>query len=225
MASRHGPTPAEESRETTLSPSPTTQATTCSTRGRTKGSGGTTAPPGPKPAEESRASESTPSPTTQRTTCSTLGGAFINGVWKYDGTSWVYTSGGVSGCFALSLTYDSVDNLLFAGSYSLGVWKYDGTSWTNTGGGVSRNSIYSLAYDSGLLYAGTDWGRVWKYDGTSWTDTGGGVSGSEIHSLVYDAGHNLLYAGSGNGVWKYEGAGPRAPLSQLPSMSHRPGIL
>ncbi|MBU4173864.1 MAG: hypothetical protein KJ686_03025 [Actinobacteria bacterium] len=127
------------------------------------------------------------------------------------GTSWTDTGGGLSGYTIYSLAYDSVHNVLYAGTGSIGVWKYDGTIWTNTGGGVSGYSIPSLAYDSthDVLYAGTSNG-VWKYDGTIWTDTGGGVL-SCIFSLAYDSSHNLLYAVASNvetnsyGVWKYDG--------------------
>ncbi|MCG2795593.1 MAG: hypothetical protein L6427_07005, partial [Actinomycetia bacterium] len=135
------------------------------------------------------------------------------------GTTWTnISSGGMSGCWAASLAYDSAHNLLYAGTSRRGVWKYDGTTWADTGGRVSSYDIRSLTYDSAhnLLYSGcydttsfTGKG-VWKYDGATWTDTGGGVSSYSIESLAYDSVHNVLYAGvgmpPGSGVWKYDGA-------------------
>jgi len=81
-------------------------------------------------------------------------GTDSNGVWKYDGTTWTDTGGGISSSGILSLAYDSGHSLLYAGCDSAtgidsGVWKYDGTTWTSAGGGVSSYQILSLAYDSG----------------------------------------------------------------------------
>jgi Family of unknown function (DUF5719) len=136
-------------------------------------------------------------------------GTYGQGVWKYDGTTWTDTDGGVSSYEIYSLAYDSGQNLLYAGTNNHGVWKYDGTNWTDTDGGVSSYRIPSLACDSGhnLLYAGTAGHGVWKYNGTTWTDTDGGVSSHILYifSLAYDSTHNLLYAGTDLGVWKYNG--------------------
>jgi len=135
-------------------------------------------------------------------------GTYGQGVWKYDGTTWTNTGGGVSSYEIYSLAYDSGRNLLYAGTNDHGVWKYDGTTWTDTDGGVSSYRVPSLACDSGhdLLYAGTSKNGVWKYDGTTWTDTDGGLSSYfYIFSLAYDSGRNLLYAGTSGGVWKYNG--------------------
>ncbi len=124
--------------------------------------------------------------------------------------SWTNISGSVSSYSIQSLAYDSVHNLLYAGTFGNGVWVCTTPSttpnWTDTGGGVSTFDIEALAYDSthNVLYAGTEMG-VWQYHGTTWTNTVGGVS-NDIWSLAYDSVHNLLYAGTvGNGVWKYDG--------------------
>ena len=54
------------------------------------------------------------------------------GVWKYDGTSWTDSGGGVSSYYIESLACDSGHNLLYASCYDpstntgKGVWKYEG---------------------------------------------------------------------------------------------------
>jgi hypothetical protein len=56
----------------------------------------------------------------------------VDGVWKYDGTTWADTGGAVSSYEIDSLAYDSDHNLIYASCYDpstntgTGVWKYDG---------------------------------------------------------------------------------------------------
>ncbi|MBU4176146.1 MAG: DUF5719 family protein [Actinomycetia bacterium] len=129
------------------------------------------------------------------------------GVWKYDGSTWSATGGGVSTYNVESLAYDATHDILYCGTHGHGVWKYDGTTWTDTSSSVTY--AYSLAYDTthDLLYAASDINNgVYKYNGTSWTNTGGAVSSHPVYGLAYDVDQNRVYAGTnGYGVWKYDG--------------------
>jgi len=152
------------------------------------------------------------------------------GVWKYDGTGWANTSGGVARFWISSLAYDSIHDLLYAGeSRGWGAWRYNGSKWSEVGGKLSHYSIECMAYDptNNLLYAGcTDvyseiYAKgVWKYDGGAWIATGGAVSDCTILSVLYDPTQDLLYAGcydsvitgstyprlpSTRGLWVFDG--------------------
>jgi hypothetical protein len=129
----------------------------------------------------------------------------LDGIWKYNGTTWTKTRGGPHS--GLSLAYDSEHNVLYDAGTLTGVWKYNGTTWTNTEAPL-WGTILSLAYDSehNVLYAAGDDG-VWKYNGTTWTNTGGDMSYYQPFSLAYDSVHNVLYAGGDvGGVRKYNGS-------------------
>jgi len=73
-----------------------------------------------------------------RETCSP---AFGSGI-----PSWNDTGGKVSKFTFISLVYDAVNRVLYAGTDGHGVWRYDGSVWTSTGGGISSNDIVSLAF-------------------------------------------------------------------------------
>jgi hypothetical protein len=66
-------------------------------------------------------------------------------------TGWTNTNGGVSSYQIDALAYDTVNNLLYAGTTSQGVWSYNGTTWTRVYGGAGSSpppSADALAYDS-----------------------------------------------------------------------------
>jgi hypothetical protein len=137
------------------------------------------------------------------------------GVWSYNPVADTYdpTGGSVATYNVLSLTVDSHDHCIFAGTAANGVWRDVGGTWFDTRGGATNYGISATAWDDthGLMYAGTQGNGVWCYDPDSgdWTDTGGGVSVYTVKSLAWGGGR--LYAGtadyySGNatGVWCYD---------------------
>jgi hypothetical protein len=132
---------------------------------------------------------------------------------------WTYTGDGLSPHVTGCLAYDSIHNVLYAGTEGYGVWEYDGKTWVTTPGSEKLDMVYALAFDTRhkLLYAGcynngTNNGGVWKYDGSSWTSVGGEVKDYAVIALACDPSNNFLFASywdfdseKSNGIWKYNG--------------------
>ena len=130
-------------------------------------------------------------------------GTYDQGVWKYNGTSWTSTAGGVSGYRIMSLAYDSVHNLLYAGCYVRHKYKQRGLE-------VQRHQLDRHRWRSRKLLRPLSRLRLntqpalrrdvrlrgLEVQRNHLDPTDGGVSSYVINSLAYDSGHNLLYAGT-----------------------------
>jgi len=154
-----------------------------------------------------------------------FGGTAGQGVWRYNGSSWSDTRGGVSTYGISALAWDDTHHLLYSATAGYGVWCYDPATgdWTDTGGGEATYYAYTVCWGGGKLYAGCRnyFGNpigVWSYDPAtqSWSDTAGSVTGYLVGALAWDSSRNLLYAGTGDsdlpgtshGVWSYDLASP-----------------
>jgi len=72
--------------------------------------------------------------------------------------------------YVFSLTVDSRDDSVWAGTWGGGVSHYDGKQWTNytTADGLAGNIVYSIAQDiNGTLWFGTNNGLS-RFDGKTW---------------------------------------------------------
>uniref|UniRef100_A0A7S0Z8T4 Protein kinase domain-containing protein n=1 Tax=Ostreococcus mediterraneus TaxID=1486918 RepID=A0A7S0Z8T4_9CHLO len=141
-----------------------------------------------------------------------VGGASIENVAKWTGSSWEAIGSGVYSVFALA--YDDARGILYAGGSrwmvnDACVAMYDfnnvGTGWSELGSSCDGDwSVKSLALDptSGHLYAAGDFttiggvsaNRVAKWDGTSWTALGTGLN-DDASSIIFDNTNGVLYAG------------------------------
>ena len=149
------------------------------------------------------------------------GGASVNGIAKWDGSSWASLGSGIVGMFgvlALSVYDDGAGPALYAGGdftaaggvAAKNIAKWDGSSWTPLGGGITAGSLVLAltVYDDGGgpgLYAGGSFtsaggvpaSNIAKWDGAAWTALGGGRSLGVSALTVYDGGNGLaLHAGS-----------------------------
>ncbi len=153
------------------------------------------------------------------------GGAVVNGLAKWDGTSWSAVSDQLtgSGVHALIVFDDGSGPALYVGGrYALqgngatDVAKWDGTTWTPLG--PLGRSVRALAvYDDGsgpALYAGGEFDisngaaadHVAKWDGSSWSAVGSGTSDWVAALLVHDDGSGpALFAG---GAFEHAGGTP-----------------
>lgn len=144
----------------------------------------------------------------------TTGNGFI------DTESWTNTGLKVSGYKSQGLTFDTENDLLYAGfaevvdpvglTESRGIWKYDGNTWTDTGFPVSECYVHSIACGgkNDYVYASCyvevpgeisshepRFAGVWKYNGDEWTDMGvPEYLFRESGALAYDSSNNMLYA-------------------------------
>ncbi|RPI22881.1 MAG: hypothetical protein EHM61_21145 [Acidobacteria bacterium] len=131
------------------------------------------------------------------------GGLSLNGIAKWDGSSWSTLGTGISG-EVHSLLFDSSGNLYAGGSFSsaggvtaANIAKWNGSSWAPLGAGLN-GFIQALAMDpSGNLYAagwledGTG-NRIAKWDGNSWSLLPGAFN-SDVNAIAVDAA-GILYA-------------------------------
>jgi hypothetical protein len=115
----------------------------------------------------------------------------------------------------VSMSYDTVHNILFAGSFTNGLFRCatpnTAPAWTNIGNVFGSNTVNALCYNGvdNVLYAGlTNNMGVYKSSNPnaaapSWASLGAPVSGFSVNALAYNAAHSL-YAGTGShGVWRY----------------------
>jgi hypothetical protein len=157
---------------------------------------------------------------TQYAIAETAGGVTVNGIAKWNGSSWSALGSGVIGTVnALAVYDDGAGPALYAGGSfaSAGgvaasrIAKWDGSSWSALGGGITTGAlVYALTvFDDGggpALYAGGAFtgaggvsaNHVARWDGSSWSPLGSGVSGfrPSIRALAaYDDGGPALYVG------------------------------
>ncbi|MCK4812796.1 MAG: PKD domain-containing protein [Candidatus Marinimicrobia bacterium] len=128
------------------------------------------------------------------------GGVSVNGIAKWDGTSWSALGGGLP-C-VMTIACDSTGNVYAGGEFSVGGKKniavWDGSSWKRMGNG-SKRAVHALALDDdGNLYAGSYWYLeepirfISKWNGSEWSSLGSGVN-KGVNALCYDNGR--LYVG------------------------------
>ena len=133
----------------------------------------------------------------------TAGGVTVNGIAKWDGSSWSALGNGMNnstfGVGSLAVHDDGNGATLCVGgdfttADGLGVnhlAAWDGSSWTSVGSGVNNTTRALAAYDDGggpALYAGglliAAGGGVVNYiakwNGTSWTALGSGMGGATL---------------------------------------------
>jgi len=143
------------------------------------------------------------------------GGAFVNNVFKWDGTLWSALGTGMNGIVhALEVSGTNLfagGGLTTAGGVAANnIAKWDGTSWSALGTGLSGGEIRAVAAIGTDLYAGGDFktaggvtaNYIAKWNGTTWSALGTGMDAS-VHALEV-SGTNL-YAG---GLFTTAGGAP-----------------
>ena len=135
-----------------------------------------------------------------------VNGIEVNGIAKWDGTSWSALGTGLGDApYVALLAVDSSGNLYAGGSfgnagnsYTFNVAKWDGMTWLALGGLIGE--VWALVVDSGgNLYAGGKlfWAGnyVAKWDGTSWSAVGTPLGdGTYVLALAVDS-RGTVYAG------------------------------
>lgn len=102
--------------------------------------------------------------------------------------------------------------LLFAGSFGHGIFRTvdRGSTWVSVGKGVTDPFILSLTVGrDGSIYAGTLRGGVFRSrdEGMTWQAVNTGLKRLEVKTLM--AAEDALYAGTGDGVYRFEEATDR----------------
>jgi hypothetical protein len=133
-------------------------------------------------------------------------GTFVNGVARWDGSSWSPVGGGLGVVIALAALDDGSGEALYATAADA-VWRLDGSSWSSLGAAFSSTPTSMVVFDDGsgsALYTGgwfeTVGGlsarRVAKWNGTTWEALGLGTNGIVWTLAVFDDGDGpALYAG------------------------------
>jgi cysteine-rich repeat protein len=143
----------------------------------------------------------------------TADGVVVNGIARWDGTSWSALGSGMSGgvCSRVLALAVSGSGDLYAGGYfttaggvsANNIARWDGTGWSALGSGLDYFGARALAVSgSGDLYAGgyfTTAGGVSvngiaRWDGTSWSALGSGLDYFGARALAV-SGSGDLYAG------------------------------
>jgi hypothetical protein len=143
----------------------------------------------------------------------------VNGVAKWNGSSWDALGGGTDGGVAAFAVFDDGNGLaLYAGgSFSTAggvsarnIARWDGLSWTPLGTGTDSSVASLTVFDDGsgpALFAGGIFtaagggpaNRVARWDGSSWSALGTGFAGASDHVSVlgvFDDGSGpALHAG------------------------------
>ena len=148
----------------------------------------------------------------------TAGGVTVNGIAKWNGSSWQALGGGVSGgsAWVFALALDINGNLFVGGNFVTAggtavnnVAEWNGSSWQPLGNGTggAYPGIYALAVDgSSNLYAGgyfttiggVSASRVAKWNGSNWQAVGSPIPLGSAYSCAINAlavSGNTLYAG------------------------------
>ena len=152
------------------------------------------------------------------------GGAVVDSVAKWDGSSWSALGAGMNGCIESLTMFDDglgAGPALIAGGgfFTAGglatnhIASWNGTSWSALGSGVFGGTFYTTVcalavFDDGggsALYAGgrfafaggSSANNIAKWDGAKWSPLGSGVSGGEVETLTVfdDGGGPALFAG------------------------------
>ena len=98
---------------------------------------------------------------------------------------------------------------LYAGSFGFGMFvSHDrGETWESINAGLDDRFILCVSTDrNGTVYAGTVRGGVFRTleDGNTWEPVKAGLRAVEVKALL--AGHGTMYAGTGNGVYRFDEA-------------------
>ena len=143
----------------------------------------------------------------------TAGGVTVNGVAKWNGSTWLALDTGVSGNNPLveAFAFDHAGNLYAGGRFitagsvtANNIAEWNGSTWSALGSGMGGSSLYvfALAMDAANhLYAGglfTAAGgiaatNIAQWDGTSWLTLSSGMNNT-VGTLALDPVNNL-YAG------------------------------
>ena len=104
------------------------------------------------------------------------------------------------------------EGTLYAGSFGFGVFvSHDrGETWESINTGLDDRFILCLNADNrGTVYAGTVRGGVFRTleDGKTWESVKAGLRSVEVKALLM--GHGTMYAGTGNGVYRFDEAARR----------------
>jgi trimeric autotransporter adhesin len=133
----------------------------------------------------------------------------VNGIARWNGTSWSALSTGVSGGAIRALRVDSAGRLFAGGIFSSAggvethtIAYWNGLTWQTVGDiyGPARGTLYAMVMDgTGNLYVAGNasdafgiYAGVSKWNGTTWSDVGS--ANDYIYSLTFD-GSGKLYAG------------------------------
>lgn len=122
------------------------------------------------------------------------------------GDHWRYVP--VDPCQRLSV-YDAAGDaadpsiLLLATSNGLMRSTNGGTTWDHVGRGISPNRLFDDGLSGGAVYAsGSQHALLRSVDGgLTWASYGQGLRGTSVNSMAFTPAVNLLYAGTGNGVF------------------------
>lgn len=156
-------------------------------------------------------------------TFTTVNGLPINGIAKWDGTTWSGLAGGIQtsgGQRVYSIEFDSANNIYVGGDFNNAldnslapvpntsrIVKWDGTSWVSMYAGTGLNGeVRSIVFNSadGLLYVGGAFsningvtiGRLATWNGgTSWSSVYGASFNNTVLKICFDASYNLYVGG------------------------------
>jgi uncharacterized repeat protein (TIGR02543 family) len=156
-------------------------------------------------------------------TFTTTGGTkvTVNGIAKWNGTTWSAVGSGMTGYMSMSpavssLAVDSTGNLYAGGYYNTaggvsvnGFGKWDGANWTVLGSGPGLGDyINAIVFDkSGNLYAAGDAyigggnNGIAKWNGSSWSALGTGLDGiagpdnASVMAVAIDSSGDLYVGG------------------------------
>ena len=136
----------------------------------------------------------------------TIGSLAVNGIAKWDGSSWTALKGGLGVGGAVYALAAAGSDLYAGGTFSAvggitarNVAKWDGISWSALGSGAA-NDVYALATSGSMVYAGGGFtaaggvaaNYIAEWNGTSWSALGTGVDAT-VNALVVKEGD--LYVG------------------------------
>ena len=140
----------------------------------------------------------------------TMGGVTVNGIAKWDGTSWLALGTGLNtgtNGNVLAIAFDSAGNLYAGGDFTTAggvaaaqIAKWDGTTWSALGSGTN-GLVYDLEFVGADLYLGGNFttaggssaNYIAKWNGTSWSALGLGTN-ALVRSIESD-GFGSLYVG------------------------------
>ncbi len=141
--------------------------------------------------------------------------AASDGVYRYDGKSFINITGKLISVFIFSILEDSKGNFWF-GTYGSGAYYYDGKSFQNftTQDGLAHNSVRPIYEDKdGIIWLGTE-GGVSRYDPSAPLRTGGksfqnfttsdGLTNNDVHAIVQDKTGKIWFGTRGD-ITIYDG--------------------